>query len=119
MDRWGRNVINGSDITLHSIIFSFLVQKKKRSVAETVDNVADTQSHNMYSDPEKVHTRQKRAKDDRKTCTLFLQSDTMLWDRMTKPKDKHGLNYVSTDTLKVATYRNIIMGKTCTSKFET
>lgn len=51
--------------------------------------------HNVYSS-DQSHHRQKRAKDDRKTCTLFLQSDTMLWDKMTKPKLKgSGYGYVS------------------------
>ena len=39
--------------------------------------------------------RRKRATVDVEACNLFMQSDTMLWDRMTKPKSENGLGYVS------------------------
>lgn len=50
--------------------------------------------YNKYLHPD----RRKRATGpdgaDKRSCTLFLQSDTMLWHRMTSTDDT-GLGYVS------------------------
>ncbi len=46
-------------------------------------------------DPNVKTARKKRATADDRACNLFMQSDTMLWDRMTNPKEMKGLGYVS------------------------
>lgn len=48
-----------------------------------------------FSDPSEHKKRRKRETVDVQACNLFMQSDTMLWDRMTKAKDSGGLGYVS------------------------
>ena len=50
--------------------------------------------HNIYAKNSGHHRRLKRAVPNKnhRTCTLFLQSDTELWNRMT---DVNKLGYVS------------------------
>ncbi len=51
------------------------------------------------SDPAQ-HLRHKREEGKDTACNLFMQSDTMLWDRMTKSKPD-GLGYVSNKEMDI------------------
>ena len=68
------------------------VQKK------TVTTMNEEKRYNMYSREANEGRRiTKRAASitNARTCTLFLQSDTMLWDYVTKPLASGGMGYVS------------------------
>lgn len=56
--------------------------------------------YNMYSrEVNEGLSRNKRAtlppSPQARTCTLYLQSDPMLWDYVTKPQNQGGMGYVS------------------------
>ena len=63
--------------------------RKKRVAPKDHSEHERANPYNMYS-----HTAQKRATQEGHTCTLFLQSDTILWEYFTGKGDDQ-LNYVS------------------------
>ncbi len=57
--------------------------KNTLQVKATADNLGSN----------KLSIRLKRSIQNRRTCSLYLQSDTFLWDRLTKPPTENGLYY--------------------------
>ena len=52
--------------------------------------------HNEFEEESSPRSRRDLSDEKKKrTCTLFLQSDTMLWERMTGDKNSGGLAMVS------------------------
>jgi disintegrin and metalloproteinase domain-containing protein 10 len=59
-----------------------VLSEEKFYATEHEFSLPSRSSHNIYSRSHNAR-RVRREQDDRKTCTLYLQSDTMLWNRMT------------------------------------
>ena len=73
------------------------VQKRSASTFEERplhENIY-TAEYNKARKAEAEKRRKRATADNKRTCTLFLQSDTMLWTYMTNSEKERGLEYVS------------------------